>query len=460
MRSDLVVFVPGIMGSKLTRSGRDVWALSMSALGSPKANLRSLALPDGIRDDHPEGPHALVPAGPLREPQVWPGFVSHLAYRDFLDRLESDLGNRLAVFPYDWRLSNRLSARRLKAFVEDRLSKYREDVAATSPGAEEPRVIFICHSMGGLVTRYYLEVEGGREVAATLVTIGTPYQGAAKAVRVLTGNLPWWVPTRLAEGLAEIALTFPAAAQLLPVYRAVRTPEGDLARLDSVSVPDLPSAAVSDAFAFHTELRKAQETNEAADRASGRSRPYEVIAIAGGGKHPTDHGLSMSAEKITFHSSLDDLRGWTGDGTVPGISATPREFEHTGRTMWHAHRHTALPNEKPVLRQLSNVYNAIPLAEYLAEDDLFGVEVPDFGVVGEPLTITVTADDPRLRFSASLRSAGSAPVTTTRLLPDGSGVWRGTLDAAPGLWTIEVACDRLRTVHRDAVLVVDIDSAQ
>lgn len=86
---------------------------------------------------------------------------------------------------------------------------------------------------------------------------------------------------------------------------------------------------------------------------------------------------------------------------------------------------------------------------------MFGVEVPDFAVAGEPLTVTVTAADPRLRFTARLCSAGGDPVAKTRLFPDGTGAWQGTLDTVPGVWTIEVASDRLETVHRDAVMILD-----
>lgn len=163
----------------------------------------------------------------------------------------------------------------------------------------------------------------------------------------------------MADRLTPVVRTFPSVAQLLPVYTAVHAPEGALTRLDSVDVPDLPTSMVRDAFSFHAELREAQEANDVADRMKGQPSPYDLIAIAGGGSHPTDHGLSVSAGDLKFHATLDDLREWSGDGTVTGLSATPHEFEHTGRTVLHSYRHTALPNEKPVLRQLSNVYNAI-----------------------------------------------------------------------------------------------------
>lgn len=42
--------------------------------------------------------------------------------------------------------------------------------------------MFLYHSMGGLLTRYYLEVLGGSEITRRLLTMGTPYRGAAQSL--------------------------------------------------------------------------------------------------------------------------------------------------------------------------------------------------------------------------------------------------------------------------------------
>jgi pimeloyl-ACP methyl ester carboxylesterase len=49
------------------------------------------------------------------------------------------------------------------------------------------KVDIVAHSMGGLVSRTYLELLGGGENVRKLVTLGTPYEGAAKAHGTLAG---------------------------------------------------------------------------------------------------------------------------------------------------------------------------------------------------------------------------------------------------------------------------------
>ena len=47
----------------------------------------------------------------------------------------------------------------------------------------------MAHSMGGLVSRYYLEVLGGWHNARALFTFGTPYRGSLNAVNVLANGM-------------------------------------------------------------------------------------------------------------------------------------------------------------------------------------------------------------------------------------------------------------------------------
>jgi triacylglycerol esterase/lipase EstA (alpha/beta hydrolase family) len=68
-------------------------------------------------------------------------------------------------FAYDRRLSNRHSAGLLASRVAGWLDEWR-----SRPGNATAKVTFVCHSMGGLVTRYYLEILGGRALARRVVT--------------------------------------------------------------------------------------------------------------------------------------------------------------------------------------------------------------------------------------------------------------------------------------------------
>src|SRR5262249_44346380 len=83
-------------------------------------------------------------------------------------------------FPYDWRRDLRAAAHRLHRVVAERLARLRED-----SGNQGAKVLFICHSMGGLVARYHLEVLGGWETCRALITLGTPHRGAVTALNFL-----------------------------------------------------------------------------------------------------------------------------------------------------------------------------------------------------------------------------------------------------------------------------------
>ncbi len=73
--TDLVVVLPGILGSTLRQDGRLVWAPSagsaLRAIGTFGASVRRLELPAGIGDDHPED--GVDPAGLMPDLHVLPG---------------------------------------------------------------------------------------------------------------------------------------------------------------------------------------------------------------------------------------------------------------------------------------------------------------------------------------------------------------------------------------------------
>ncbi|MFD5030341.1 lipase family alpha/beta hydrolase [Streptomyces sp. NPDC058405] len=474
MKHDLVVFVPGITGSRLTRDGKDMWELSKQALlqlRHPGRLLKDFQLPPGIGDARPEGPHALRADHLIKAPNALPGLFTALAsrigitpgYPDVRPALKGLHKDQFLPFPYDWRLSNRLSAADLQEKVERALSLWRERARTLYPGHDEPKVVFLCHSMGGLIARYYLEVLGGREIARTLVTIGTPHRGAAKTVKFLTGHAidphPGKGPVRdlvigkVAERynpqVAELCRTFPSIAQLLPVYDAVREPgKTRLQPLEDVTVPELGSELVRDVFAFQREFTDAQERNEADGK-----RPYKVYAL-GGRNHPTVHGVILAPEKLDFPISLNDDQEWTGDGTVPEESAFAKwALDDMGDAIWNGYRHAGMAGEESVEMQLVNIFQGKSARATLAGGSDFGVEVPDLAVEGEPFEIVAVGAEADRGVRVRLSAPGQPETPEVPLTPDGAGNLRGELVSAAGTWVLEVVADHPRVVHRDVVLV-------
>ncbi|MBT2401450.1 hypothetical protein [Streptomyces sp. ISL-100] len=480
MQHDLVVFVPGILGSRLTRDGRDLWHQSKQAalqLLRPSKAVERLALPPGIGDAEPEAPWAVDADELLKGPDALPGLLSFLGYPDVSGMLgrspDHHPGGGLrpgqyVAFTYDWRLSNRLTAQRLAARVETALARWQEQAPQHYPEAhdDEPKVVFMCHSMGGLITRHYLECLGGRSIARSLVTIGTPHRGAAKAIRFLTkngvgtgadqGRLRRRAAQRAARvnsALVDLARTFPSVAQLLPVYRSAMA-DGDTRwrPLTDVLVPDLPTELVDDAVAFHREFEDAWHGNLAADPVP----PYRVHCI-GGRAHPTVHGVVVGVDgSLEFPTWLNTKQEWTGDGTVPEESAFFKwALDDMSKAVWGGERHATMAGAESVGHQLVAIRHGKPARQTLAGDD-FGLAAPDLAVAGEPFEIVVSGlGDPARTVRARLTRDGVPAGEPVLLAPDGTGSLVADLAGPAGTWVLEVEADRPRVVCRDIVTIVE-----
>jgi hypothetical protein len=426
---DLIVVVPGITGSALRRGERMLWDLSVAALAHGLTHtarlLQALRLPEGLGDAELDPADRLDPAGLIQGWHLWPGFWAGAGYGRLLHclrQLHPDPG-RVVAFAYDWRLSNRVSARRLQRTVEKELGRWREH--SDQPDA---KVIYVCHSMGGLVACYYLEVLGGRETARRLLTIGTPYSGSIKAVKALTGGLLPPLP-RLGEQLAGVAATLPAVAQLLPTYHCVQT-TGDPVTLTAFGLPGLPTAVAADAQILHSEIADAARRNQPA--------PYERYAF-GGRRQPTDQSVSVApGGRLAYHRHQ---RGTdhAGDGTVPLFSAVAPEDATTAAGIFHAERHSGLQRLGALLDQVTDKVNGKDLGEVLAPPAELALDLPELAVAGSAIPVKVTADLSDLLLHAHVHDLNGAELDEhIPLRPDGHGAYTTILQLPAGTWHVEV----------------------
>ncbi|MGC9382734.1 esterase/lipase family protein [Streptomyces sp. MH13] len=461
MRGDLVVVVPGIMGTALTRDGHDVWDLSLQAIGGILGSARTkemLKLQKDIRDDDPEPPHALDVGGAIFGPRLLPGLISDIGYAGLRRKLGIE-EDRFVVFPYDWRLSNRNSARKLRRFVDERLSHWRETAdPALYPGAGDAKVVFLCRSMGGLVVRYYTEVLGGWEKTRSVTTLGTPFSGSVKALRFLTGQARW-VPGPLNEQIREICSTYPSLGQLIPTYRIVLDPEDGRVALDSrTPLEGVDPWMIEESGRFFTDIDNAIQKNDAL---YGRHR-YALFAF-GGDKHRTDQAISFPmGSKPRFHSDfskstdLNDryLPSPRGDGTVSHLAQTPPEWSSTGQPLWLDSRHADLMNADKAIEQLKRICDDVPLAQALSSEYPVGVELPDVAVAGEPFEMWATNAEAALRLRVRRLAENGRCVWDEEMRPCGDGTFRAEARAESGRWTLEVYSPTVRYVCRDVILVV------
>lgn len=142
-----VILVPGIKGSLLNENGKRVW-LSVSDLLPGR---RSFAL---------EADSKTEPQGILTRLNILPGLVEYRPYYGMAARLAC-AGNGYA-FSYDWRRDPRENAELLGKFVAE----------VEKATGQRPRIV--AHSMGGLVTRFFLSENP--EAVSAVAYAGVPFR--------------------------------------------------------------------------------------------------------------------------------------------------------------------------------------------------------------------------------------------------------------------------------------------
>jgi pimeloyl-ACP methyl ester carboxylesterase len=249
-------------------------------------------------------------------------------------------------FPYDWRRYNRVAALRLEKLIESRLPQWRK-----ASGNENAKVVLIGHSMGGLVSRYYLEKLEGWKKCRALITFGTPYRGAVNALDFLANGYK----KRFID-LSDVLRSFSSTYELLPIYPVVKV-KGNYKRIENVAgIPKIDTARVAEARQnFHEEIIKAVDAHQS-DAAYLKS--YKIIPIVGT-RQPTlqsavfENNQLVANEVVPSSDEKDQLLA-EGDGTVPRLSATPVELSSEYRETYFAERHASLQNNEQVLGDLMN----------------------------------------------------------------------------------------------------------
>ncbi|MGW4125888.1 esterase/lipase family protein [Nocardia sp. NPDC004711] len=383
---DLIVVIPGIMGSTLEKDGKPFWSNRLGALADSilhlNRNVDYLCVPDGLGDDHPDD--GVVPTDLMGNIHVVPGLwspvqgygtlVSRLRRIGFNDIPNSSSAPNLVLFPYDWRLSNRYNARRLKTVVERALTRWRE----AAPQNQQAQVTFVCHSMGGLVARWYIAVEGGAEVTNKLITFGTPYRGSLKAVLTLA-NGPVPALAKVGVNLHPAVLSLPSTHQLLPSYACVER-DGELHHIDVQEVPGVPSKAVTDAMNFYRCLEAAELHTE--------YNPMRHAVI--GTMQRTITSLTVTNGNLVVNHTLNG-EDHGGDGTVPAASI-PKGIQLDDNTLRRVtEKHGSLQTNRAALDEMEAIVTARPIAFKAPSDTDIAVAVPEIATSEEDIVLEVSS---------------------------------------------------------------------
>ena len=280
-----VVFVPGFMGSELWMGKERVWPNVRHLFKNPEV----YRLPEGA---------PLEARGLLGEVVIVPNLIKLEQYNRLGDYLVEDLGYERGVdlleFSYDWRRDVRLAARQLAEAIDQ--------------WKVSPPVTVIAHSLGTLVSRYYVERLGGKSKVGRLVLIGGPHQGVPKAATSLLLG-PDLLPFGLmGERLRQVIATFPSSYQILPTYLCATDQNGQKFNIleDETWLSQEQRPLLRNAYEFRREL--------------GARSSVPTVSIFGYGLKTITNlrmhrSLQGSWEKLNF-----DLTPG-GDGTIPENSA-------------------------------------------------------------------------------------------------------------------------------------------
>jgi pimeloyl-ACP methyl ester carboxylesterase len=423
----LVILLPGTMGSVLQKDGRDVWALSGQALGSflfTLGNGLKVLKMDGDdwqRDDLGDG---IRGARIIEDLHSVPGLAEHAGYSVILRRICEQFGVEQGSitapqddinfypFPYDWRRDCRATARMLKAFVDQQLPRWR-----AASGASDAQVIMIGHSLGGLISRYYLEaLEGWRDCRA-VVTVGSPHRGAVGALDVLSNGFK-----KLFLDLSDVVRSFPSSYQILPTYANVKVNGQYVRPAETDAIPNLDRERARLAREeFLDFARVSAIANQKLPGYQQRLIPWV------GTRQTTLQSAEVEAGKLVASYDPPDGLDTTlaqGDGTVTRVSAVPADLDGQGLERFVVERHGWLTNNEMALEPLLDTLTQLAARGtgvlYGAPEfphPALNVKLEPLHLAGAPVTIglkLVNAGDQPQTLNLRLEPVGQAGSPSSR----------------------------------------------
>ena len=226
VKSNPVIFVPGIEGSALKERGLildlEIWPDPITYIADPL----DLQLGKLKMDENGDSINDIFAADAIRK------VLTHDFYGGLIDYLKIngyEENKNLFIFPYDWRLDIDFVAGDKFICKSTTTLKCLIDEVKRETGSD--KVDIIAHSMGGLVVKDYA-YKFGQDSIGKFINIATPHLGAPKVAKILQygDNLGFdifglGVFGFNSEAIKEISLQMPSMYQLLPSQEYFNIPD-------------------------------------------------------------------------------------------------------------------------------------------------------------------------------------------------------------------------------------------
>ncbi|KAB3529150.1 lipase family alpha/beta hydrolase [Alkaliphilus serpentinus] len=285
----------------------------------------------------------------------WTFGVANLIYKPLIKGLE-DMGYRrdenLFICYYDWRKS-------IEDIVEEYFKPLLLEVRKKFP--QQPLDV-ICHSMGGIVARGYLQREGKEGEIERLIMLGTPNKGAVYAYY-------FWSTGRLIKTKSLNGYIYRGYIWLLS--KILNIPMGadhieDLHNAFPAMKSLLPSSDYGDFLFYHDEYKKPvpisrryiKYHNHYLDQLNDSYKGLfnitkEVYSIAGT-EFETKEGLILDRKKLALGQEyiIDFVYTLEGDGTVTQGSA---ELNYSSNINIISNHHNIVKDSLPELGKIYGV---------------------------------------------------------------------------------------------------------
>jgi pimeloyl-ACP methyl ester carboxylesterase len=403
----LIVMIPGMAGSELIDptlplDEQRVWYSHRRSI------VTAVVDPDRLAIDRP-----LVAVGLLQKFTVVPWWKSIDGYSTAWSTVAStfpnaptDLGHpdgptpnaQIVAYPYDFRLGVAAAADRLAAFLGPRFTAL----------GDRTTVVIVGHSMGGLVARRWASHHDPEGRCRGILTLGTPFRGAPKALDVLVNGLYWGSRLVQRRKLSAVVQSWPGLHDLLPIDDRIVDDSGRAC--GAWELADLPML---------NAVTSARETHVGTRDWWAADRPRPALLTVSGYGHATRSTATWTAGRLTaIKAGLTGERD--GDGTVPVFSAVPPEWSGASATnsIRPCGDHHGAISHTGQLREFLLLLNSgnPPPTRGAGEDVFLGFDVDELVEPGDVITGTLRFNDETV---GARNPDGTVAVTSTLCGEDG-----------------------------------------